>query len=131
MKFTYKKLKAGHTRPIIPIEIEYQDKRADYFVLVDSGADVCLFPQELGEFLGIDIERGETRNITGIVEGQTRTMYEHPVMLKVGGWSFPSRVYFMQDLSQQGYGLVGQTGFFDLFRNVKFEKRKNVLELNK
>ncbi len=35
----------------------------------------------------------------------------------------------MPDLAPNGHGLLGQTGFFDLFSFVKFERPKGTIEL--
>jgi len=43
MKFRYKKYGPSILRPIIPIEIVYKDKSVPYEVLIDSGADFCIF----------------------------------------------------------------------------------------
>lgn len=46
MKFRYKKYGPGILRPIIPIEIIYQNRSVGYEVLVDSGADFCIFDSQ-------------------------------------------------------------------------------------
>jgi len=61
MKFRYKKYGPGILRPVIPVEIAHQDRSVPYEVLVDSGADFCIFDSQIGELLGIDITRGEKR----------------------------------------------------------------------
>jgi len=43
MKFSYKKIASGIIRPIIPIEVFHKDTAVPYEVLVDSGADFCVF----------------------------------------------------------------------------------------
>jgi len=126
MKFDYKKLSTGHIRPIIPIEL----KRIKYFVLVDSGSDLNIFHAEVGEALGIDIKSGEKQLVTGVVKGKLQAYYVHNVSIVVAGHQFEVRAGFMPKLSKYGFGIAGQYGFFDLFRNIKFEKRKDRLELN-
>jgi hypothetical protein len=43
---------------------------------------------------------------------------------------FPAKVGFMPDLATNaGEGVVGQIGFFDRFKFVKFEKRNSFVEL--
>lgn len=58
MKFRYKKYAPGVLRPVIPIEITFQNRSVPYEVLVDSGADFCIFDAAIGELLDIDIESG-------------------------------------------------------------------------
>lgn len=53
MKFKYKKF-GPFLRPVIPVKLKYQDRSIGYEVLVDSGADLCIFDAEIGEtFLGL------------------------------------------------------------------------------
>ncbi|MBI5400829.1 MAG: hypothetical protein HZB12_01805 [Candidatus Yonathbacteria bacterium] len=56
MKFRYAKY--GQTlRPVIPVKLRNGDNEIGYEVLVDSGADMCLFDAEIGEAIGIDIKK--------------------------------------------------------------------------
>lgn len=59
MKFKYKKLAPGLIRPIIPITLHYHNQSVTYEALVDSGADMSMFPAQIGELLGIDIKSGQ------------------------------------------------------------------------
>lgn len=120
MEFEYKRLKSGQYRPIIPIELEYKDKKTRILSLVDSGADVCIFPSEVGEYLGIDIESGKEVPVQGVVEGAKSSYYLHPMLLGVsgGGDKYSSQVGFMPNLSKQGYGILGQLGFFENYKVI-------------
>jgi hypothetical protein len=92
MKFDYLEIpsrdpgKQSARRPYIPIRILYGNKFQDLLCLVDSGADLCLFPAKIGELLGIDIERGKKEQIGGIAETSI-VAYIHPVRLIVRGLS--------------------------------------------
>ena len=46
MKFPYVKYN-GIVRPVIPIKLKNQNQEIGYDVLVDSGADICLFDAEI------------------------------------------------------------------------------------
>lgn len=131
MKFEYKKVGPGRERPIIPVEIRNpkNGKAVKCFALVDSGADINLFDPMLADIIGIIVTDGTKRNVSGVVAGELRTYYEHDIELVVGGWVVGSRVGFMEDLAANGNGLVGQYGFFDKFKFVKFATRKGVVEL--
>lgn len=63
MKFKYKKYGPGILRPVIPIEILYKSRSVPYEVLVDSGADFCIFDAEIGELVGIDVASGEPQTV--------------------------------------------------------------------
>lgn len=58
MKFKYKNYGYGVIRPVIPIEIIYNKISVPHEVLIDSGADLCIFDAQIGEILGLDIASG-------------------------------------------------------------------------
>lgn len=127
MKFEYKKYAPGILRPVIPIEVSYQNQSVPYEVLVDSGADFCIFDAQIGEILGIDIVKGE-KILVGGITGVVEPYYVHPVRIKVGGWEYRMRAGFLPNIARLGYGVVGQRGFFDIFV-VKFDLLKGEIEL--
>ena len=75
MKFDYKDVKATSSeayphrkkiyRPDIKVTIKHT-KSIDVYALVDSGADYCVFPSELGEYIGFDVKSGKRDVIIGI-----------------------------------------------------------------
>lgn len=127
MKFKYKKYGPGILRPVIPIEIVYQNRSIRYEVLVDSGADFCIFDSQIGGLLGIDIWSGDQQEVGGIT-GTAESYYVHPITIKVGGWSLNIDAGFLPNIARIGYGVVGQKGFFDIFI-VKFDLLKEEIEL--
>lgn len=127
MKFRYKKLSAHVIRPVIPIELLHGGETVRYEVLVDSGADCNILPADIGELLGIDIEGGRKDKVGGITGGGM-PFYIHDVAMKVGGWAFDVPMGFMPAMPPFGYGVVGQRGFFDLFK-VTFDYDAAEIEL--
>ncbi|TSC83595.1 MAG: Uncharacterized protein G01um101413_973 [Parcubacteria group bacterium Gr01-1014_13] len=127
MKFKYKKYGPGILRPVIPIEITYKDRSVPYEVLVDSGADFCIFDAEIGELLGIDVRNGEPQRVGGIT-GVIETYYVHPITIKVGSRPYSVGAGFLPNIARLGYGVVGQKGIFDIFV-VKFDLLKEEIEL--
>ena len=130
MKFKYKKY-GDVLRPVIPIRILYPDKEVSlgYEVLVDSGADICIFHAEIGEALGINVKEGKPREVFGI-GGKSSVYYLHKVKILVGGWSYEIEAGFMPSIAGRfgQYGVVGQKGFFENFI-VKFDLLKSEVEL--
>lgn len=127
MKFKYKKYGLEVLRPVIPVEIYYKDRSVKYEVLVDSGADFCIFNAEIAEVLGIDLTSGEKRSVSGIT-GVIEPYYVHPVTIMVGGWPHDIKVGFLKNIGGYGHGVVGQKGFFDIF-TVKFDLLNEEIEL--
>lgn len=64
------------------------------------------------------------------VGGKFSVYYVHPLIIEVGGWSYPIEAGFMVNVAGNvmPYGLVGQKGLFDLFV-VKFDLLKEEIEL--
>lgn len=126
MKFRYKKYGPGVLRPVIPIEIIKNGLEVPYEVLIDSGADLCIFDAHIAEILGIDVVKGEQREVFGFT-GFPEFYYLHDISIKVGGIEHKIKVGFMS-MRSSAYGIVGQKGFFDKFI-VKFDLQKEDVEL--
>lgn len=126
MKFKYKQFGLDTLRPVIPIEIEYNNFITPYEVLVDSGADICIFNAQIAEVLGIDLLKGIKSQVSGIT-GFPQDIYIHTIHLKIGGKYYKTEVGFIQ-MSNTSYGVVGQKGFFDKFI-VKFDLIKQEIEI--
>lgn len=127
MKFRYKKYAPGTLRPVIPIEIVYRDIVVPYEVLVDSGADICIFDAQIAEILGINFRGGKEQKVAGLT-GVSESYYLHPMTISVGGWKYKIEAGFLPNIGRFGYGIVGQKGFFDIFV-VKFDLVKEEIEL--
>ena len=129
MKFKYKQYGATTIRPVIEIKLKSNLDSLRYEVLVDSGADLCIFNSEVGEAIGIDVKKGKPREVFG-VGGKASVYYLHPVKIDVGGWEYEIQAGFMSDVAGRSvpYGVVGQKGFFENFI-VKFDLKKEEIEL--
>ena len=128
MKFRYARY-GSVVRPVMPIKVKYGGNEIGYQVLVDSGADLCLFDEEIGQALGMDVRRGKPHEVFG-VGGKASLYYLHKVKIEVGGWEYEIDAGFMTSVAGRimPYGIVGQKGFFDIFV-VKFDLLKEEIEL--
>ena len=128
MKFNYKTY-GSISRPVIEIILKNGENSIRYEVLVDSGADLCIFDAEIGEALGIDVQKGQKKEVFG-VGGKTSIFFLHKVDIEVGGWVYKIEAGFMPDVAGRvmPYGLVGQKGFFENFI-VKFDLLKEEIDL--
>ena len=141
MRFDYKRYRqdrgADIGRPIIQVILRnLRDPHAPviaYEALVDSGSDRNIFPSELAELLGIDLTATEdVRYVGGVVAGERRPVYFHPVEMEVGslgGPAFMTMVGFMPEFSKGGHGLLGRKGFFNEFSFVKFMDAERIIEI--
>ena len=99
--------------------------------IVDSGADYCIFPANIAEDVGLDIEKGKKLPMHGI--GGEEFIYFHKLKVFVdiedATWQFDCPVGFSRGMSPKGVGYLGRSGFFDLFKMVSFmeEDHKVVL----
>ena len=126
MKFSYVRYSKAVVRPVIPIRVSYGRFSTAYDVLVDSGADINVFSNELADVLGINLKSGVPASVLGPT-GHPAEVFIHPVELMVGEHTFTAQVAFMP--TSNPFGLDGQRGFFDQFE-VKFSLRKEELELS-
>ena len=128
MKFRYKNYGQGILRPVIPIEVIFNNKSVGYEVLIDSGSDLNIFSSEIAELLEIDFAKDNKGEVSGIT-GESKQFYFHNLDIKVGGNLYKDlRVGFLEDIGKYAYGVVGQKGFFDIFV-VKFDLVKKEIEL--
>lgn len=129
MKFNYKRYSNNVLRPVIPITIEVDSNTITYEVLVDSGADLCIFHAEIADLLGIKLTEGTPQEVFG-VGGKASIYYLHMITINVGGWKYKIKAGFMPNVSGNvmHYGLVGQRGFFENFI-VKFDLQKEEVEI--
>ena len=127
MIFKYKKYATGILRPVVPIDIIHKGQSVGYEVLIDSGADECIFDAQIADILRIPYTKGTKRSVSGIT-GVAKPYYVYPVTVSVGGWRYTIQAGFLSGMARLGYGVVGQRGFFDIFI-VKFDLVKGHIEL--
>jgi len=141
MRFDYKRYQqaADIQRPVIEIVLRNLRNPLStaiaYEALVDSGSDRNIFPAEIADLLGIELTSTENvRYVGGVVAGERRPVYFHPIEIQVGGLggpAFMTSAGFMPEFSKGGHGLLGRTGFFNQFTFVKFRDAEHVLEIGK
>ena len=137
MKFRYRTYTLGKgsrllgadvQRPVIPVEITNGGLLIPCAALIDSGADVSIFPADIGEQLGIDVRSGERGFSAGMTDANPNETFLHNVTLKIGELYYPTIVGFSYEPARRNYGILGQRGFFDFFI-VQFDLVKEEIEL--
>ncbi|MEK6409686.1 MAG: aspartyl protease family protein [Acidobacteriota bacterium] len=76
----------------IPVLLTHGEKSLRVTAKVDTGAQVCLFAQEVGLRLGLEVEQGTPIVLSSI--GGSVDAFGHEVFLQAGKLAFESRVYF-------------------------------------
>ena len=139
MKFSYSKFPSSPNpafpdrkhikRPVIPIEVKYNENTIKYLALIDSGADFCIFHAQIGEALGIDIKKGKALEFYGII-GDKKEAFFHNILIGVGGLEKECYCGFSYefDETKMPYGILGQKGFFNLFK-VLLDYKKEQIEI--
>ena len=119
--------KKSALRPVIQIDFETSKGNFGYLVLIDSGADYCIFHSSVGEQLGLKIKSGKPLTFYG-TSGEPQKAYFHEITFKIGGHPHTCEVGFSHDMEKLAYGLLGQDGFFNKWM-VKFEYQKENIDL--
>lgn len=127
--FEYKKI-GDFWRPIIPIALKHHRKELEYIALLDSGADFNIFHSEIAAVLDIDLTKLPKSVFGGINKGTRGIMQMTVIEIGVDDYTFNAPVYFSSDISPDGYGIVGQHGFFGKFK-VLFNLEDRKIELKK
>jgi len=93
-------------------------------VCLDTGADSCLFPTAFATHLGIDLITLKN-NVTGGVGSSGNVTYYADLEIALGsGIHFKSYVGFTDAMDRQGFGLLGQAGFFEYYNVCFYHARK-------
>ena len=113
--------------PIIPITLIKENVEIDIDALVDSGANISVFREEIAECLEIAIEDGEEILLQGL--GGRIVGYIHEIKVRVDDEEFPCKVVFSKELTV-GLNILGREGFFEYFQ-VSFNERGKEIILEK
>ncbi len=96
-------------------------------MLVDSGADFCIFDKDVAKFLNINITDGELEKTIGI-GGYQDIYYFDNIWISVGGHEICTRAGFIDGFFLGGRiaGVLGRQGFFDYFKVCTDQKKLEV-----
>jgi hypothetical protein len=115
-------------RPVIEVGLTLGGQVIPSNALIDSGADVSIFPADIGEQLGIDIRSGEKGFASSMRGAVLEETFLHRITLKVGELYYSTVTSFSYAPMRRNYGILGQQGFFDIFV-VQFDLVKEEIEL--
>lgn len=113
-------------RPRIEIRLAHGERFVTLLALVDSGADDCLFPLEVAQYLRLPLQRDAIHRYGGIGSGNITAMFGR-VALHVGQWTLPDFYTGFSD-SPSVVPILGQNGFFDQFE-VTFNRSGEFFKL--
>ena len=78
--------------------------------MIDSGANISVFREEIAECLEIVIEDGEETLLQGL--GGRIVGYIHELKVRVDDEEFPCKVVFSKEFTV-GLNILGREGFFE------------------
>lgn len=112
-------------RPLLQLTLRRGSISINTFAIVDSGADECIFPASLGIALGVPIPNPNVYVFSGTAN-QPQNAYFDDVHVSVMASTSPPQIAFefelyagfCETLEHVGLGLLGQNGFFSLFKVV-------------
>ncbi|MEK9143647.1 MAG: retropepsin-like aspartic protease [Patescibacteria group bacterium] len=123
--FPYQKNSDGDFFPVIDFFVSKNDRTARIFALVDSGATVSIFREDVAEQLGVTIENGKETYLGGV--GGRIKGYIHTLDVEIAGKRFLCPVVFSREYLVS-FNLLGREAFFRQFKIV-FKEKKNLLAL--
>ncbi|MFH0797633.1 MAG: hypothetical protein V2A65_11395 [Candidatus Omnitrophota bacterium] len=94
-------------RPIIEIVLTLDNKSRLFSGLIDTGADLCIFPAWIAKHFGHNLLLGKERTIKGLC-GSTKA-YKHTTFISVFDAGFRCDSYYSEDkdINNLGFGILG------------------------
>lgn len=123
--FPYREDARGLLFPIVPLRFHIGKKTIDSGALIDSGATVSIFKEDVAFSLGLEIEKGEGIWLGGV--GGRIKGYIHKLEVEIAGKKFSCPVVFSHEYTVS-FNLLGREAFFGQFRII-FEEKKNLVKL--
>ena len=121
-------------RPIAPLLLEKHGKMLSVLAIVDSGADICLFPASFAAALGISIPNPLAYVFSGTTN-HPQIAYFDKIKVTIldlldsqQSISFDLNAGFCDTLEHVGLGLLGQEGCFSRF-DVCFHQTESYFEI--
>lgn len=123
--FPYQKDARGDYFPIVNFLVYYKNKVQRTSALIDSGATVSVFREDLALQLDIVIENGKEIYLGGV--GGRIKGYIHKLEVEIATKRFFCPVVFSHEYTVS-FNLLGREAFFRQFKII-FEEKENYLKL--
>lgn len=126
-------------RPIVALLLERGEVRVIVYAVVDSGADVCVFPASVANDLGVSPSNQRASAFSGTGDAAQTAWFEEiqvPILPMEAPniepnqepLTFPLYAGFCETMEHIGMGLLGQDGLFSRFA-VSFHHAHNYFEI--
>ena len=112
--------------PAIPLYVVItKSKKLKFHALIDSGATISVFKDEIAEQIGITVESGIETYLGGV--GGRIKGYIHQLEIEIANKKFICPVVFSHEYLVS-FNLLGRDSFFKQFKII-FEEKKNLIKL--
>jgi len=90
----------GRFLPVISLQLKAKGTRdrITFYAFVDSGASYSIFKAEIGDILGLEVEKGEKMFIT-VGDGSLIIDYIHRLVIQIGDDEFEAGIGFRNSLA--------------------------------
>ncbi len=112
-------LRWGKFFPLAPLEVKTGKRGHQNVALLDSGATVSIFREEVAHTLGLKIEEGEPVLLGGV--GGLIRAYVHRLTVAVAEQEFPCDIGFSRQYTAR-MNILGRKDFFEKFLIIFDEK---------
>ncbi len=125
------RLRDSQHRPIVAISLSLPGRRPVLFdALVDTGADLTLFPNSVARRLGIQIPNNRDGIVTAAVGGESH-YWTHDLTLEFRrmpeSYQWHAQVGFVD--RPMTYGILGAKSFFEFF-DMSYSLSQRTIEIN-
>ncbi len=114
----------GRPYPLVPVTLRAREELTLY-ALVDSGAVVSIFPEDVANAIGLDLSGGETLYLTG-VGGYIKGKYVPNVEVMIGAFRLRIPITFIPYTPIE-LAVLGRKGFFEAFEITFKEWEKKLV----
>lgn len=111
--------------PLIKVSLIFGNQKVVLEALIDSGANISVFNEELAELLGINVEKGKKTYLGGV--GGRIMGYIHILKIETADKIFSCPVVFSREF-KVSFNLIGRQGFFEKFV-ISFDERNRQVAL--
>lgn len=128
-KFNYVQAELWY-RPIIPVTLKLNKVEFKYLALIDSGADFNIFHSDIAKILKIDLSKfKKSISFGGINSNAEGKGYFTSIDVGINEKFINTPVVFSNEISNNGYGILGQQGFFNNYKvSFNYRSKEIVLE---
>ncbi|MFH0713100.1 MAG: hypothetical protein V1722_01160 [Candidatus Micrarchaeota archaeon] len=121
----YYQLLGKEQYPAVPVTIYFVENATPTYTIIDSGADYCLFNNELADDLKLEIETGRQISLNGI--GGKIVAFLHEVQIQLLNRKITCKALFSRDFKWQA-NILGRAGFFEA-HEITFKEKDKIIQV--